>query len=457
MEIKGKHTNTDYLEKDNIAKLLFSYSLPAILAMTAVSFYNIIDRIFIGQGVGPLAISGLAITFPLMNLSAAFGALVSSGASTMISIRLGEKKPASAMRFLGNAFTINIIIGLLLSVFGLIFLDRLLLLFGATTETLPYARDFMQIILIGNIFTHLCIGLNNILRSSGYPVKAMITTLITVVCNLALAPLFIFVFKWGIKGAAWATVIAQIIGTIRVVFHYLDKNNNVYFRKRYLRIKWAICGKIITMGMSSFLVNLCACIVVIIINRSLIKYGSVFAVGAYGIVNSIVSLIVLLVFGFNLGMQPLAGYNYGAKKYDRTLTILKYSLFVATSITTFGFLLGILFPEPLARAFTSDNELIELTVNGMRITVLAFPIVGCQVVASNFFQAVGKPKISIFLSLSRQVLCLIPALLIFPRFFGINGVWYSLPFADLTASIFAIIVLIFNSSKIKKTINISKT
>ncbi len=448
-----KEKATDALGYGKIGKLLLNYSLPAIASMTVASLYNIIDRIFIGQGVGPLAIAGLALTFPVMNLAAAFGSLVGSGASTMISIRLGERKINSATRFLGNAMVMNLIIGVLFTGLGLYFLDPILYAFGASENTIGYARDFMQIILCGNLFSNSYFCLNNILRATGYPKKAMLITITTVIVNLILAPVFIFWFDWGIKGAALATVIAQAMGLIIVITHYFNKDNTLYFRKGFFKLHVRVVSRILEMGMSSFLINICASIVVIILNFSLKKYGGDLAIGAFGIINSILGLVVLVIFGFNMGMQPIAGYNYGAKQYDRVLLTLKYSLVIGTCISTFGFLLGEIFPWYMARAFTNDEILIALTVEGLRITVLCFPLIGSQVVTSSFFQAVGKPKISIFLSISRQVLFLIPALFIFPKFFGLEGVWMALPVADLIASVLTIIVLYHHYRYMKRKID----
>jgi len=450
--MQTKKRATDELGYSNIGKLLLNYSLPAIASMTVASLYNIIDRVFIGQGVGPLAIAGLALTFPVMNLAAAFGSLVGSGASTMISIRLGEKKVNSATRFLGNAVIINLIIGTLFMIIGLCFLDPILYAFGASEDTIPYARDFMQVILYGNIFSHSFFCLNNILRATGYPSKAMMITIMTVAINLVLAPIFIFYFHWGIKGAAWATVISQIFGLIATTTHYFNKKNTLYFRKKYFKLKSIVVGQIFAMGMSSFLINFCASIVVVILNYSLKKHGGDLAIGAYGIINSVLGLVVMIIFGFNMGMQPIVGYNYGARQYDRVLLTLRYALIAGTCISTFGFLLGMAFPWYIARAFTTDDGLIALTVEGLRITILLFPLVGSQVVASSFFQAVGKPKISIFLSMSRQILFMIPALLMLPGYFGLQGVWIALPASDMIASVLTIFVLYYHYKHMKRKI-----
>ncbi|MDP4225374.1 MAG: MATE family efflux transporter [Bacteroidota bacterium] len=440
---------TEALGQEKIGKLLLQYSLPAIIATAASSLYNIIDRVFIGHGVGPLAISGLALTFPLMNLAAAFGSLVGAGASTMVSIRLGQRDRKGATLILGNAVFLNLLLGTLFSVFALSFLDDLLKILGASKNTLPYAREFMQIILLGNVLTHLYIGLNNVMRASGYPKKAMLTTLLTVGVNLILAPLFIFVFKWGIRGAATATVCAQFVGTVRVLIHFMKQSSLVHFLPGYFKPKIKIIRDIFSIGMSNFLMLICATLVTLIINLSLSKYGGDFAIGAYGIINSIGMLFAMIVLGFNQGMQPISGYNYGAQKFHRVISVFKYTLAAGTCVTTFGFLLSEIFPAQIAGCFTSNDQLIKIAVIGLRFNLAMFPIVGFQMVTSNFFQSIGKAKISIFLSLSRQVLFFIPALLVLPHFFGLNGVWCGAPVADFISSMVTLIVLQTQIKKIR--------
>jgi putative efflux protein, MATE family len=443
------NNNPNILGTEKIGRLLMKYSIPAIIATAASSLYNIIDRIFIGHGVGPMAISGLALTFPLMNLAAAFGSLIGVGAATMVSIRLGQRNRESATAFLCNAFVLNIIISIVYAVVMFTFLDDVLYAFGASKITLPYARNFMQVILCGNIFTHLYFGLNNIMRASGYPTKAMITTLLTVGVNLMLAPLFIFAFKWGIRGAALATVFAQMVGTIWVLIHFMSKSSYVHFMRGYFRLKIQIFRDIFSIGMSNFLMLICATLVTIIINISLAKYGGDFAIGAYGIINSIGSLFAMVVLGFNQGMQPISGYNFGARQFDRVIRVFKATLVAGTSVTILGFLLAEIIPHFLANAFTSDQQLIHLATVGMRISLMMFPIVGFQMVTTNFFQSIGKAKISIFLSLSRQVLFLIPALLILPHFWGLHGVWAASPTADFISSLITLMVLQYQIKKIR--------
>lgn len=429
------------LGSDNIGRLLLGYSLPAIIAMTATSLYNIIDRIFIGQGVGALAISGLALTLPLMNLGVALGALVGAGAATLVSIRLGEQREDEASFILGNTVVLNIIISSVYSVITLIFLDQILYLFGASAITLPYAREFMRIILAGNVFLHSYMGLNNIMRSSGYPGKAMIITLATVGINIILAPIFIFIFKWGIKGAAFATVAAQLAGLLSVTVHFVRRSSFLHFMRGHFRLKKEIIRGIFSIGMSPFVINVCACLIIIIINLQLVKHGGDYAVGAYGIINSILMCIIMIVLGLTQGMQPIAGYNYGACRYDRVKTVFRYSVIAGTCITATGFLAGEIFPGQIARAFTGSSELINITVPGMRIVLLMFPVAGFQIVTSNFFQSIGRAKISVLLTLSRQVFFFIPALLLLPRISGLTGVWMATPTADFFSAIMTFIVL----------------
>ncbi len=445
----AKKRSPKELGEARLGKLLLQYSLPAIVATAAASLYNIIDRVFIGQGVGPMAISGLALTFPLMNITAAFGAMVGVGAGSMVSIRLGQNDRKGATMILGNAVMLNIILSIAVAAITLVFLDPILFALGASKDTLPYAKEFMQVILLGNIFTHLYLGLNGIMRSSGYPQKAMITTLVTVGINLILAPLFIFVFKWGIRGAALATVCAQIVGTIWVVQHFYNGKNFVHFLPGYMRLKKRIVGDIVSIGMSNFLMLIAASIVISIMNLSLRKYGGDFAIGAYGIIGSIANLVVMVIIGFNQGMQPIVGYNYGAKQMPRAIKTFKLTLIAGTAVSVGGFLLAELFPASISSLFTTDQELINLATTGMRLNLMMFPIIGFQVVTSSFFQSIGKAKISIFLSLTRQVIFLIPALLILPHFWGLDGVWLSGPIADFSASLLTVAVLWWQLGKLK--------
>ena len=438
------------LGTERIGKLLMQYAIPAIIAMTASSLYNMIDSIFIGHGVGTMAISGLAITFPFMNLAAAFGSLVGVGAATLVSVKLGQRDYDTAQRVLGNVVVLNVIIGILFTAIGLLFLDPILYFFGASEATIPYARDYMQVILIGNIVTHLYLGLNSVLRSAGYPRKAMYATVATVVINTILAPIFIFVFDWGIKGAAWATVIAQVVALLWLIRLFCDKRELLHFRKGIFRLKRQIVVNSLAIGLSPFLMNLASCCIVIVINLGLKKYGGDLAIGAFGIVNRLVFLVVMIVMGINQGMQPIAGYNYGARLYPRVTKVLKVTIFGATIVTTTGFLVAMFVPELAVALFTSDQELIDLSVKGLRITTIFFPIVGFQMVTSNFFQSIGMASKAIFLSLTRQMLFLLPCLLVLPNFWGAWGVWVSMPVSDLVASIVAAVMLFMQFKKFKR-------
>jgi putative MATE family efflux protein len=438
------------LETETIFKLLLRYSIPAIIGTTAFSLYNIIDRIFIGQGVGALAISGLALTLPLMSLSMALGTLVGVGAASVTSIRLGEKKKHEAFTVLGNAFIFNIITGVLYGAIGLFFLDDILYAFGASKDTLPYAKEFMQIILFGNVVTHVYFGLNNIMRASGHPQKSMMTMLTTVAANLILAPTFIFVFHWGIRGAAIATVLSQIVGLIQVLSHFSKRQSIVHFTKHCFKLNWKIIASIFAIGLSPFLLHVCASMVAMFMNVSLGKYGGDMAIGAYGIINSVVVLFAMIVIGLNQGMQPIVGYNYGARNFKRVITTFKYTVVAATCVTSIGFLLAQFLSRQIALSFTNNVDLVNLAVVGLKVTLMSFPLVGFQIVTSNFFQAIGKPKISIFLSLSRQVVFLIPALFFLPRFYNLTGVWAATPTSDAIASLLTLIVLQVQIRKIGK-------
>lgn len=437
------------LGTERIGKLLMQYAIPAIIAMTASSLYNMVDSIFIGHGVGALAISGLALTFPLMNLAAAFGSLVGVGASTLISVKLGQKDYDTAQRVLGNVLVLNVIIGLLFTVVTLIFLDPILYFFGGSDATVGYARDYMVVILLGNIITHIYLGLNAVLRSAGHPQKAMYATIATVLVNTLLDPLFIYVFDWGIQGAAIATITAQVLALIWQFKLFSNKNELLHFHKGIYRLKKKIVYDSLAIGMSPFLMNLAACFIVILINQGLQKYGGDLAIGAFGIVNRLVFIVVMIVMGLNQGMQPIAGYNYGAQQYLRVRKVLIVTIVAATLVTTFGFLVGMLMPELAVSIFTTDEELIRLAAKGLRITVVFFPIIGFQMVTSNFFQSIGMASKAIFLSISRQVLILIPCLLILPRYYGQFGVWVSMPVSDITASLIAGSMLIWQMKKLK--------
>lgn len=439
-----------------VGKLLFQYALPAIIAMVASSLYNIIDRAFIGQVVGPIAISGLAITFPFMNLSGAFGAAVGVGSATAISLKLGQKDYLSAEEILGNTVTLNLIIGFGLTFFCLLFLDPILYFFGASKETLPYARSFMQIILLGNVVTHMYFGMNAVLRAASKPRQAMTATIFTVLMNIALDTLFILVLHWGIRGAAAATVLSQTMALVYQLKLFSNKNELLHFKRGIYRLKSRLVKNIISVGISPFLMNLCACFVIIFINNQLVRYGGDLSVGSYGIASAVSTMFVMIVMGLNQGMQPIAGYNYGAQNLDRVMRVLKIAIIAATVIWTTGWLIAMIFPEYIARIFTKDEKLIQLSVFAIRVDMLVVPVVGLQMVVTNFFQCIGKVKVSIFLSLSRQLLFLLPLLYTLPLFFGVNGVWFSLPISDFIAANVANVMMLTYMRKFKKQLKLSE-
>lgn len=433
-----------------VGKLLAQYALPAIIAMTAASLYNIIDRVFIGQVVGPMAISGLAITFPFMILAAAFGAAVGVGAATTISVKLGQKDYESAENTLGNTITLNLIIGLAFGGICLLFLDPILRFFGASDATLPYARDFMQIILAGNVFSHMYFGMNAVLRAASKPRMAMFATIFTVAMNILLDAVFILWWHWGIKGAAFATVISQVLALCWQMKLFSNKNELLHLKRGIYKLKANLVRNIISIGISPFLMNACACIIVIFINNQLVKFGGDIAVGAYGIANSIAMIFIMFVIGLNQGMQPIAGYNYGAQQYDRMMRVVRLSIITAICIMLTGWTLAMFAPYYCARMFTKDPELIKGSIKAIQIIMMMYPFIGCQMVITNFFQCIGKVKISIFLSLSRQLLFLLPLLVLLPNIYGINGVWASMPTSDLISVIVAISIMTVYLRRFKK-------
>ena len=424
-----------------VSRLLMQYALPAIVAMVASSLYNMVDSIFIGQGVGALAIAGLAITFPFMNLSAAFGAAIGVGSCTFISMKLGQRDYAIANKILGNCMMLNIVVGLCFGGICLLFLDPILRFFGASDNTLPYARDYMQIILCGNVFTHLYFGLNAVLRSASKPRHAMYATIFTVVVNTILDPIFIYGLDLGIRGAAFATVLSQFLALSWQWRLFSNKNELLHFDYSLFRLDKPIVKNIIGIGISPFAMNACSCIVVIFVNTCLMKHGGDLAVGAYGIANRIGFVFVIVAMGVNQGMQPIAGYNYGAQNYDRLRKVVKLAISCATVVCTVGFLVAMFAAHPCARLFTKDESLINLASTAIRMMMMMFPIVGFQIVVTSFFQSIGKAKVSMFLSLSRQLLFLVPALAIFSEIWGLWGIWSAMPFSDALATIVAAVMM----------------
>lgn len=440
----GVSASTENLGRSSIGSLLLQYSVPAIIASVAVSLYNIVDSIFIGRGVGPMAIAGLAITFPLMNLVMAFCTLIAVGGATISSIFLGQKNYSRATDVVNNVFVLCLVHSVLFGGVTLLFLDRILFFFGATAETVPYAREFMRIILFGTPVSYVFIGLNNLMRATGYPRKAMVSALLSVLVNVVLAPVFIFVLDWGIKGAALATVCGQCVAFVWVLHHFLSKKSSVHLTGGNSWLSGAIVKRVYAIGLSPFLMNVCACVVVIFINKALLDYGGTdgnMAVGAYGIINRTTMFFVMIVFGVTQGMQPILGYNYGAGNTARVRKTLRLGIVLGVAITVCGWGVTELLPDVVSGLFTTDQTLIDIARSGFRIYFICYPVVGCQIVIQNFFQSVGKPRVSIFLSLTRQLLFLLPFLIFLPRYFGIDGVWAAMSASDVIAFVFAIVTL----------------
>ena len=461
------------LGTDNIGKLLFNYATPAIIAMASSSLYHLIDSAFVGHGVGGAAIAGMAVTMPIMNIGSAFGAMVGVGAGARISLRLGEGNKAAAEKTLCNAVILNIIIGFTIMALMLTFLDPILLLFSggrASAETLEYARDFMRIILLGNVTMHLYLGMNDMIRASGNPRKSMAIMLTSVAVNLMLNPLFIFKFGWGIKGSAAATVISQFIAFLIALSHFCSKKSFLRFKREAFHFDWKIVGNILSIGLAPFLMNICASTVAAFVNTAMLRYGGMgihdivtrehgaadLYVGAYGIVNRVALLFVMVVQGLNQGMQPIVGYNYGAKNYDRVRKAVFLTIGCGVAIATLGFVLGETIPHIIARGFVDSakggNEqlLVDIASQGLRLVLTVFPLVGFQIVVGGFFQYIGKAPLAIFVSLTRQLLFLLPMLWILPRSLGAYGVWISMPIADTASIILATILFVWQIRKISK-------
>ena len=427
-----------------VHKLLWKYALPAIIAMTATSLYNIVDSIYIGHGCGALAFGALTVAKPFMDICAAFGSLVGVGASSLLAIYLGEKDYDRANRVLGNVIVMNIILSAIVMAVGLIWLDPILMAFGASEDTLLYAHEYMEIILYGNILTHIYFGLNALLRSAGHPRFSMTATIVAVVINIILDPIFIFGLEMGVRGAALATVISQAVAVVWQVTKFMDKNELVRFHRGIWRLNRHITSRALAIGMSPFLYNIAHCFVVIIINNQLKNFGGDLAIASYGVINRLTFVFAMMVMGLNQGMQPIAGYNYGAKQYDRMLRSFYLTCIYATGVMGIVFVLGECFPEQMTRMFTHDQMLIDQTIRPMRIICSTMLIIGFQMVTGNLFTSIGKAGKAIFLSLTRQVLYLIPLALWMPTLFAapLDGVWWSIPVSDSLSAVTAVIVLI---------------
>ena len=427
-----------------ISELLKMYAVPGIIAMTASSLYNMVDSIYIGhiRDVGHYAITGLAVTFPLMNLSAALGTLVGVGAMTLISVLLGQKNYDKANKVLSNVLSLNLIIGIVFSVLGLAFLDPILYFFGASDNTIGFAHDYMTIILAGNALTHLYFGFNGIIRVAGHPKIAMGLTLFTVISNAILDPIFIFVLDMGIQGAAIATVICQLMALAYSLRFLADKRRVLHFPRPLFQIQWKIAKQSLAIGLAPFLMNSAACIVAIFINQQLRKYGGDLAIGAYGIINRITMVFFMVCMGFNQGLQPIAGYNYGARQYSRVREVYVLTVKWETLIMLVCWLLSMFVPQYAVRLFTSDAELIHLASKGMRVMNSGILVVGFGIVSGHLFQSLGMVGRSIFLSLSRQLLFLLPMIYLLPLWLQETGVWISFPISDFISTLFAAIFII---------------
>ena len=432
-----------------ISKIVWEYALPGIIGTVVTALYNVIGRIFIGQGVGALAISGLAITFPVMNLTSSIGMLVGAGAAARISISLGKRDKLTSEKILGNSLLLTIILNAVFITLILIFLEPILRAFGASDLTLPYAYDYLKIVLLGNVFVSLTYNFNAMMRSSGYPQKAMVTMLIGAIFSVILTPIFLYGFDLGIQGVAWATVISMFLGMLFVMHHFLQKKSLIRLKWKYIKLNKKIILAIVSIGMSPFSMQVAASGVAVLMNTSLIRHGGDLAVGAYGIINTVLMMFLMIIMGLNQGTQPIIGYNYGAGNYKRVRETLLYAVKIATIITVAGALIGVIFPGVFAAAFTTDAELMSITERGIRIAVSAMPLVGFQIVSSSFFQSIGFAAKSLIQSLSRQLIFLVPGIILLPRLWGLDGLWIAMPISDFLAFILSIFLLTHQLRQLK--------
>ncbi|MEL7655256.1 MAG: MATE family efflux transporter [Bacillota bacterium] len=433
---------TERLGEFPVGKLLLEFSIPAIIAMIANALYNVVDSIFVGRGVGPLALTAVTIAFPIMIILMAFGMLIGIGSTALISLKLGQQEHDEAEKILGTAFAITILSGIVISFVFLIFLDPILRFLGATPDVFDYAKQFSTVILMGSVFQFISFGLNNIIRAEGNPIISMATMLFSAGMNTILNPIFIFVLHWGVIGSALATVSTQILVSAYIIYHFTIGHSNLKLHKKYFRVHLDLLGKIAAIGLSPFLLQMAASVVIFIFNNSLLKYGGEMAVAAMGVINRSSMMLLMPIFGINQGAQPIIGYNYGAQKYDRVKQTLKLASIAATAICVFGFVVSELFSRQIIGLFNKDEELIAIGTHGIRIFMLMLPIIGIQIVITNYFQAVGKAPKAILLSLTRLVLFLIPLVLILPTFFKLDGIWIAGPISDFSSSVIAILFLV---------------
>jgi len=439
------------LGTENPGKLLLMFSIPAIVGLLVQAFYNVVSRVFIGNTVGSLGIAGITVAFPAMMIQIAFGAMVGMGATTLVSIRLGQGRKEEAEKVMGNAVVLLVITSLLITAFGLTFMEPILRLFGASDTILPYAKDYLEIVILGTVLALLSFGMNNFLRAEGNPNKAMATMLIGSFCNIILTFLFVSVFHWGMKGAAWATIISWSVSATWIITHFALGKGELKIRRKNFRLKLGLVTTIMFMGMSPFSLQFAQSVLGGLLNNSLKHYGGDLAISGMGVVMTLMSLIVMPIIGVNGGAQPVIGYNFGARKYDRVMQVLKYALMTASAIAVFGFVITRIYPSQLIALFNSqDAELIAFGSRALRIFVVAIPIIGLQMVGAGFFQAIGKPVHSMLLSLSRQALVFIPCLFILPRFYGLDGILYTGPVADIVSTIITVTWLIMEVRDLKR-------
>lgn len=442
-----------------VGQLLMQYSLPAIIASLATSLYNIVDSIFIGRGVGAMAITGLAVTFPLMNLVVAFCVLVAVGGATISSIFLGQKSLNRASDVVGNVTILCVVHAAVIMTAGLVWLDPILYFFGATDATIEYAREFMRVILMATPVTYVFLGLNNLMRATGYPRKAMVSALLSVAVNVVLAPIFIFVLDWGIAGAAWATVAGQCSAFVWVLSHFMSRKSLIHFTRSGWRLSASIIRRMYAIGLSPFLMNCCACLVVVFINKALLDSAGAdgnLAVGAYGIINRTSMFFVMIIFGVTQGMQPILGFNYGAADWNRVSATLRKGILIATAVACTGFVLTELLPDTISSMFTTDRGMINIARDGFRIFFIFYPLVGAQIVIQNYFQSIGRPALSIFLSLTRQLIFLVPMLWILPVHFGVDGVWSAMAASDFISFVLALATVLIMNRRIARQLNFMK-
>ena len=448
-------TKVHELGTEPVHRLLFKYALPAIIAMTASSLYNIVDSIYIGHGCGALALGALTVAKPFMDICAAFGSLVGVGASSLLAIYLGERDYVRANRVLGNVIVMNVLLSTLVMVVGLVWLDPILMAFGASEATLTFAHEYMEIILYGNILTHIYFGLNAMLRSAGHPRFSMTATIVAVTINIILDPIFIFGLDMGVRGAALATVISQAVAVVWQLTKFLDRNELVRFHRGIWRLDRGITRRALAIGMSPFLYNIAHCIVVIIINNQLKRFGGDMAIASYGVINRLTFVFAMMVMGLNQGMQPIAGFNYGAKQYQRMLRSFYLTCLYATGVMAVVFILGECFPRLVTQMFTHDPELLSLTIRPMRIICSTMLIIGFQMVTGNLFTSIGMAGKAIFLSLTRQVLYLIPLTIWLPMLFvdPVDGVWWAIPISDTLSALTAALMLWHQISRFHRLIS----